>query len=67
MDVRLQYPYTWLVADPISCGKTQFVKRLIEEGEQMANGSAEKNWWLYGEYQPAYIKLSQRCPNIIFL
>ena len=59
-DVRLQHPYNYMdVAGPTSCGKTQFVKRIIEEGEHMTNGSAEKIIWLYGEYQPAYIELSQ--------
>ena len=42
MDVRLQHPYTCLIAGPTSCGKTQFVKKLIEQGEYMTNGSAEK-------------------------
>ena len=64
MDVRLQHPYTCLVAGPTSCGKTQFVKKIIEEGEHMTNGSAEKIIWLYGEYQPAYTELSQKFPNV---
>ena len=42
MDVRHQHPYTCLVAGPTSCGKKQFVKALIEEGQHMTNGSAEK-------------------------
>lgn len=67
MDVRLQHPYTCLVAGPTSCGKTQFVKQLIQEGENMTNGSAEKIIWLYGEYQPAYIELSQSHPDITFI
>ena len=42
MDVRLQHPYTCLIAGPTSCGKTQFVKRLILEGEYVTNGTPEK-------------------------
>ena len=45
MDVRLQHPYTCLVAGPTPCGKTQFVKKIIEEGEHMANEVQKK---LYG-------------------
>ena len=67
MDVRLQHPYTCLVAGPTSCGKTQFVKKIIEEGEHVVNGSAEKIIWLYGEYQPAYIELSSKFPHILFI
>ena len=59
MDVRLQHPYTCLVAAQTSCDKAQFVKKLIEQGENMTKGSPEKILWLYGEYQPAYIALSQ--------
>ena len=67
MDPRLHHPYTCLVAGPTSCGKTQFVKRLIEEGEHVVNGSAEKIIWLYGEYQPAYMELSSKFPHILFM
>ena len=67
MDVRLQHPYTCLIAGPTSCGKTQFVKKLIQQGEQVMNGSAEKILWLYGEYQPAYIELSKQFPHITFI
>ena len=67
MDVRLQHPYTCLVAGPTSCGKTQFVKKLIQQGEQVTNGSAEKILWLYGEYQPAYVEASKQFPHITFI
>ena len=67
MDVRLQHPYTCLVAGPTSCGKTQFVKKIIEEGEHVVNGSAEKIIWLYGEYQPAYMELSSKFLHILFI
>ena len=67
MDVRLQHPYTCLVAGPTSCGKTQFVKKIIEEGEHVVNGSAEKIIWLYGEYQPAYRELASKFPYILFI
>ena len=46
MDARLQHPYTCLIVGPTSCGKTQFVKKLIEQGEHVTNGSAEKILWL---------------------
>ena len=67
MDVRLQHPYTCLVAGPTGCSKTQFVKKLIEQGKCITNGCAEKIFWLYGEYQPVYIQLSQRFPDISFI
>ena len=67
MDVQLQHPYTCLIACPTSCGKTQFVKKIIEEGEHVVNGSAEKIIWLYGEYQSAYMELSSKFPHILFI
>ena len=67
MDVWPQHLYTCLVAGPTSCGKTQFVKKIIEEGEHVVNGSAKKIIWLYGEYQPAYMELSSKFLHILFI
>ena len=67
MDVRLQHPYTCIVSGPTSCSKTVFVKKLIEHGELLTNGSPQKIIWLYGEYQPAYVELAQKFSHITFI
>ena len=38
MDVRLKHPFPAIVAEPTCCGKTQFVKLLLESGEDVFHG-----------------------------
>ena len=42
MDPRLKHPFHALIAGPTCCGKTQFVKRLLEAGEEMIHGAHQK-------------------------
>ena len=49
-----KHPFPALVAGPTCCGKSQFVKRLLESGEDMIDGAPENIIWCYGMYQPAY-------------
>ena len=39
MDPRWKHPFPALVAGPTCCGKSQFVKRLLESGEDMIEGA----------------------------
>ena len=39
MDLRWKHPFPALVAGPTCCGKTQFVKCLLEAGEEMIDGA----------------------------
>jgi len=41
MDPRWKHPFPALVAGPTCCGKSQFVKRLLESDEDMIEGSPE--------------------------
>ena len=50
---RWKHPFPALVAGPSASGKTQFVKRLLESGEDMIDGAPENIIWCYGTYQPA--------------
>ena len=52
-DPRWKHPFPALVAGPSASGKTQFVKRLLESGEDMIDGAPENIIWCYGTYQPA--------------
>ncbi len=54
MDVRLKHPFTAIVAGPTGCGKSTFVKRLIDHKEEMIVPVPECIVWHYGEYQHMY-------------
>ena len=64
MDPRLKHPFPALVAGPTCCGKSQFVKRLLESGEDMIKGAPENIIWCYGIYQPAYDEMLKTIANI---
>ena len=67
MDPRWKHPFPALVAGPTCCGKSQFVKRLVEPGEDMFDGAPENIIWCYGIYQPAYDEIQRNVPNITFM
>ena len=67
MDPRWKHPFPALVAGPTCCGKSQFVKRLLESGEDMIEGAPENIIWCYGIYQPAYDEIQRNIPNISFV
>ena len=67
MDPRWKHPFPALVAGPTCCGKSQFVKRLLESGEEMIDGAPENIIWCYGMYQPAYDEMLKTIPNITFV
>ena len=52
---------------PTCCGKSQFVKRLLESGEDMIEGAPENIIWCYGIYQPAYGEMQRNIPDIQFV
>lgn len=66
MDVRLKHPFGAMVAGPTCCGKTQFVKRLLEGGEQLIDRAPENIMWYYGMHQPAYNAMAESIPQIHF-
>ena len=67
MDPRWKHPFPALVAGPTCCGKTQFVKRLLEAGGNMIDGASENIIWCYGMYQPAYDEMQRTISNITFV
>ena len=67
MDPRWKHPFPALVAGPTCCGKSQFVKRLLEAGEDMIDGAPENIIWCYSMYQPAYDEMLKTIPNIMFV
>ena len=67
MDTRWKHPFPALIAGPTCSGKSQFVKRLLESGEAMIDGSPQNIIWCYGMYQPAYDEMQNSIPNIQFV
>jgi hypothetical protein len=57
--LRLQHPFTCIVAAPTKAGKTTFVARLIQHANEMITPPPEQIIWCYSEWQPAYDKLSE--------
>jgi len=67
MDPRWKHPFPALVAGPTCCGKSQFVKCLLESGEDMIEGASENIIWCYGIYQPAYDEMQRNISHITFV
>ena len=67
MDPRLKNPFPALIAGLTCCGKTQFVKRVLEAGEEMIEGAPEKIIWCYGICQPAYDEMQRTIPTLTFI
>lgn len=58
MDPRWKHPFTCLVSGPTSCGKTYFVKRFVENVDQLVTEVPEEIVWCYGEWQPGYLGIT---------
>ncbi|KXJ26961.1 hypothetical protein AC249_AIPGENE9928 [Exaiptasia diaphana] len=67
MDPRLKHPFPMVVSGPTMCGKTSFVRKLLELGEEMNENSPEKIFWCYGEYQPVFEEMRRTISNIEFI
>ncbi len=57
IDPRLKHPFTCLVAGPTGCGKTTFVKELIEKAQMLIDPPPQRIVWCYGEWQSGYQKI----------
>ena len=67
MDSWWKHPFPALVAGPTCCGKSQFVKRLLESGEDTIEGAPENIICCYGIYQPAYDEMQRNIPDTQFV
>jgi len=50
--VTMNHPFTCMIIGPIKAGKTEFVKKLIENKDFMINQLIFKTMWFYTEDQP---------------
>jgi hypothetical protein len=52
--LRLQCPFSALIVGPTNSGKTELVKRLIMEREEVMSGAPDRVIWCYGVWQRSY-------------
>lgn len=52
-----KYPFTMMVAGPIACGKTIWIKRLLENAKTMIQPPQQRIVWFHKRGQPMYTEL----------
>lgn len=57
MDLRFKHPFTCIVAGPTQAGKTQWVKKFIQNCTHLISPPPQEIYYAYTEWQPAYSKL----------
>lgn len=57
MSLKLQHPFTLLVAGPSSSGKSWFTSKIIKHGEALIHPPPDQILWIYGEWQDLYSEL----------
>ena len=62
-----RHPFTMLLAGLTSCGKTTWMKHLLQQAESMITPPPEKILWFYKRWQPAYSDLQETVPCIEFV
>lgn len=56
-DGRLQHPFSLVVSGPSNCGKTFFVKNVIENASKAISHSVDNIVYIYSCWQPLYNQL----------
>ena len=62
LDFHFKHPTTIQVSGPTQCGKTRFVRRILEE--QLIQPFATHIIWVFSEWQPDYDMIRVRYPGI---
>ena len=58
-DARLQHPFSLVVSGPSNCGKTYFVKNVIEKALSVITHNIDNIMYIYSCWQPLYNQLLQ--------
>jgi hypothetical protein len=66
MDISFRHPFTCCVAGATRCGKTEWVKRFVQNCHLMMDVPPDKIIWCYAEFQPGYNELN-KIPNLEFI
>jgi hypothetical protein len=67
MDIRLQHPFACILAGPSSCGKSYFVRKLLENAPTVLSQVPTNIVWLYSCWQPLYTILQQQFRHLRFV
>ena len=62
-----KHPFTMMVAGPTSCGKTTWIKTLLENANTMIVPPPQKIVWVFKRWQPMYTEMQRTIPNIQFV
>lgn len=54
----LQHPFTCLVAGPTGCGKTSWVRKLLEQRDYTLSEVPQRVVWAYGVWQNEYNEMT---------
>lgn len=65
-DPRFKLPFTAILSGSSGCGKSYFVKALLENMDQTMSTRPDKVIWCYGAYQPLYDELGKHV-NVHFM
>ena len=65
-ELRLQHPFSMVVAGPSGSGKTMLIKQVLEERSKWIQPPPERILWLYDQWQPMYDEMTQTIPGIEF-
>jgi septin family protein len=63
--VTLKHPFTMLVCGATSCGKSTFLKRLLEK--RLISPWPRRLIWLYKRWQPLYDEIKHIVPTVEFI
>ena len=66
-DPRLQLPFSCQIVGPSDCGKTFFVKNVLENCQDVLSQVPENIVWIYTYFQPMYAELQKKNKNIKFI
>ena len=56
---RFQHPFTMIVSGPTSCGKTYFVKTMLQHNQSVYYPAPQRIVWLYKRWQPLYDEIQR--------
>lgn len=57
MTLPFEHPFTAMICGPTSCGKTQFVKKCVQNLNYVCDTRFDRILFYYAEWQPAYAEL----------
>lgn len=67
MDTRWQHPFSAILAGPSNCGKSYFIKNLLDNAHSLLSLMPENIVWCYSCWQPLYKELLCKYPFIKFV